>query len=52
MIFHVDNLPGCEVKYHTEDASAIAGREFEACSGPGEMPIQSRLCVKDTLETD
>lgn len=23
----------CSVKYHTEDASALSGREFEACSG-------------------
>ena len=36
------SLPAYQVKYHTEDASAIAGREFEACSGRGEVPIQSR----------
>ena len=33
-IMRLGSLKGrCSVKYHTEDASAIAGREFEACSG-------------------
>eukprot|EP00435_Cladocopium_sp_Y103_P045059 s638_g12.t2 len=33
-IMRLGSLKGrCSVKYHTEDVSALSGREFEACSG-------------------
>ena len=39
-----------EVKYHTEDASALSGREFEACSGTDTRVLRFGHRTSDTVD--